>query len=97
LILGEQDYNGGANSGVYRSTNALSGSGLTSTWTRTINYTGTINNVKLAINKVGATVTVLAATEAGNGRLLRSIDGGATFPTTLTAANGFCGGQCFYD
>ena len=97
LIVGQQDYAGGSLNGIYRSTNALLGGGLSSTWTKVLDYAAVQNNIKLAINKIGATVTVLAATGASNGRLLRSVDGGATFPTTLTAANGFCGGQCFYD
>jgi hypothetical protein len=31
------------------------------------------------------------------GKLRRSTDGGQTWPDDLAAANGFCGGQCFYD
>ncbi len=55
--------------------------------------------MKLAINKGGELVTVFAATEEGspNGRLYKSTDGGASFSAALPAANGFAGGQGFYD
>jgi photosystem II stability/assembly factor-like uncharacterized protein len=43
-----------------------------------------------------AKVIVGAETNSG-GRLFLSTDGGATFPTTVTSANGFCSQQCFYD
>ena len=47
----------------------------------------------------GTTVLAALDTTVGTktGRLFQSTDGGATWPTTLTAADGFCGGQCFYD
>lgn len=81
--------------GVYRTTNALATSPI---FTRTLPLPDLIN-VKLAINKGGELVTVFAATGEGspNGRLYKSADGGATFGAALPAANGFAGGQGFYD
>ena len=60
------------------------------------------------MNKVGPTVTVLAASgEVDNasgsgcatraGTVRKSIDGGVTWSTKLSAADGFCDGQCNYD
>lgn len=83
---------------IYRSTNAL-----TATPTFTVSKTNpTFTNAKLAINKVGDTVTVYATTSEadpnGNqGRLFKSTDGGATFGSPLTGVDGFAGGQGFYD
>ncbi len=96
LVVSEEDFGAGAtNSGIYRSTNALLGAGAT--YTRTLNFSGAQYDVKLATNKIGSTVTVLAGTEESFGTLRRSTDGGVTWPTTLAAVTGFCGGQCFYD
>ncbi len=85
--------------GVFRSTNALSASPLFSQ-----TYANVTNNSRgeLAIQKTGANVTVVAATGdvAGGstqGSVFKSTDGGATFPTQLTAGNNFCNPQCFYD
>lgn len=94
--------------GIYRSTNADAASSTVSptfTFTQPLGI-GILS--RLAVNKTGATVTAYAATSespstaacvnAGNsGKVRKSVDGGATFPTTLTAADGFCGGQCTYD
>ncbi len=82
--------------GIYLSTNALD---PVPTFTQTL-MTGTaMGNIRaeLAINKVGSVVTVLAATGTNNGELRKSIDGGATWSTPVTAVNGFCNPQCFYD
>src|SRR5579859_204175 len=81
--------------GYYLSTNALA---VTPTFTQTL----VLNAVamKFAINKVGSVVTVLAGSGDGggaSGRLRRSVDGGATWSATIPSANGYCGGQCFYD
>jgi hypothetical protein len=58
---------------------------------------GSVNS-KLAIYKEGVNPAVVyAATETNGGTLLRSTDGGATFPEMFAAANGFCGGQCGFD
>ena len=93
LVVGVEDVGGRAVSGIYSTINALTGA--TSTWTRT--RSSNPENIKLGINKVGATVTVLAALDESSGTVLKSTDGGATFPTTLSAVTGFCGGQGFYD
>ena len=53
--------------------------------------------------KEGANPTVIyvASGESTNGRIRRSIDGGATWSGALstgsTSGTGFCGGQCFYN
>ncbi|MEY2561282.1 MAG: hypothetical protein QOG51_1697 [Verrucomicrobiota bacterium] len=81
--------------GIYRTTNALS---ATPTFTRTLGLPD-FTNAKLAINKVGETVTVYVASEEGlpNGKLYKSTDGGATFGPALAGAKGFAGVQGFYD
>lgn len=97
LVLNQQDFSNGSLSGVYRSANALSG--LTATFTRVINYTGTLNNAKLTSYKPGAADAVfyLASEEgASQGGVRRSINGGATWSAVL-GGNGFCNPQCFYD
>ncbi len=91
--------------GVWRSTNALT---AVPTFTNTLfpGFNGLVH--KLAISKVGAVVTVyvssnegsgtLACSNAGNsGRVRKSTDGGVTWSAPLTAAEGYCGGQCSYD
>jgi hypothetical protein len=100
LVVNTQHFGTGSTlSGVYRSTNALTGSGAT--YTRVINYTGTINNAKFAAYKPGvaaSTVFYMATEEGagGTGGVRRSTDGGATWSALLGGA-GFCGAQCFYD
>jgi hypothetical protein len=62
--------------------------------------------VEFAINKVGSTVTVVAATgelatgtgcTTGSGALRKSVDGGATWSAKLAGGGGFCGTQCAYN
>jgi hypothetical protein len=80
--------------GIFRSINALA---ATPTFTRTLQ--GPLARVALA----NSAATVLAATaenvpnNGGVGRLRASTDGGASWPTVLAAADGFCGTQCGYD
>ena len=97
LILNQLDFGGGGlpNSGVFMSSNALSGA--TATYTKPINFAGTQTNAKFAAYKDGATAVFYAATEESSGNLRRSIDAGATWSAPLAAATGFCDGQCFYD
>jgi uncharacterized repeat protein (TIGR01451 family) len=90
--------------GIYRSTNAQA---TTPTFTQTLILGGSNFGVRagLAINKVGTTVTVYAASDepatggcAGNDGLVRkSTNGGMTWTAPLSGGQGFCGGQCFYD
>lgn len=103
LLVAAQDFGAAPDdSGVYRSTNASTASvagNISPTFTRTLTNTanGAYGTV-LAINKVGATVSVYAAYNGTtSGSVVKSIDGGASWGSALTAANGFCGGQCFYD
>jgi hypothetical protein len=90
---------------IMRSTNAL---GATPTFTQVLfpGFNGLV--MKLAINKVGAVVTVYCSTNEPSGvaacssisqagRLRKSTDAGVTWSTPLTAAEGYCGGQCVYD
>ncbi|HXM33950.1 MAG TPA: carboxypeptidase-like regulatory domain-containing protein, partial [Pyrinomonadaceae bacterium] len=68
-----------------------------------INKTGAVITVLAAINEPSA--APCPASQAG--RVHRSVDGGVTWPLTLnpvagaggilTGADGFCGGQCFYN
>ncbi len=107
LLVGEQDLNyAGANDGIYRTTTAALASQslpISPVFTQTYSAGGsTFMNFRLAINRVGPTVTVVAARGgfSDNGQLLKSTDGGQTWPTTIgTFAGqiGFCDGQCWYD
>ncbi|HET9839147.1 MAG TPA: Ig-like domain repeat protein [Candidatus Angelobacter sp.] len=75
----------------------------TATWTQTITRQGF---GKLAVNRSGAPAattfliaqdeTVTCGINNTQGTLRTSADG-ITWSAQLTAANGFCGGQCFYD
>jgi hypothetical protein len=83
---------GGTGGGIYVSTNALA---ATPTFTQTLALESV--RIELALHSAAGTVNVYAASGESNGRLRRSTDGGATWSAVLAAANGFCGGQCFYD
>ncbi|HVF43140.1 MAG TPA: carboxypeptidase regulatory-like domain-containing protein, partial [Pyrinomonadaceae bacterium] len=88
-------YSTAGDGGVYRTTNALA---ATPAFAQVL-ATGTTSataRTELAINKVGTTVTAYAAITDGNGTVKRTTTNGGTW-TALTAANGFCGTQCFYD
>jgi hypothetical protein len=76
--------------GIWRTTNALD---PTPTFTRTF----TVQADRTAFAVSGNTVLAAADENGLGGRLRESTDGGATWPTLLSAANGWCGGQCFYD
>ena len=107
LLVGLQDADfSGIDDGIYRTTTAALASQLPSispVFTQTYSAGGsTFMNFRLAINKVGLTVNVAAARGgfSDHGRLLKSTDGGQTWPTTITTFAGhagFCGGQCWYD
>ncbi len=102
LLVGVRDKSNPALglSGIYRTANASAASqnpSVAPNFTKPIAL-GDVNS-KLAIydDEPGVLPSVVyAATGTGGGRLLRSTDAGATFPTTLAAANGYCGGFCFY-
>jgi hypothetical protein len=96
---------GAATGGVImRSTNALA---ATPTFTQVLfpGFNGLV--MHLAINKVGAVVTAYVASNeptpaasgcgSQSGRVRKSVDGGVTWSAPLTAAEGYCGGQCSYD
>jgi hypothetical protein len=88
------------NSGIYRTTNASTASqspSISPIFTETFPLTGQAVNIRFAMIKVGGVVTTLAATAANNGTLISSPDGGITWPTTISAAAGFCNSQCRYD
>ncbi len=100
----------GTTSGVFESTNALAAN---PTFTQRLSLPAAAPpdsgiRVQLAINKVGATVTVYAATSetppagsctttANSGLVRKSTDGGTTWIGPLAGGRGFCSGQCFYD
>lgn len=96
LICAVYGLAGVGDGGIYLTTNALD---PVPTFTQTLQTGTATGNIRaeLAINKVGPVVTVLAATGTNNGELRKSVDGGATWSAALTAANGFCNPQCFYD
>jgi hypothetical protein len=78
--------------GIYR----LSGAQGTTSYVKllTVGTSTTTSRVNLAVNTTGS--ILLATAEEGSGTLRKSTDRGTTW-TTLTAAAGFCGGQCWYD
>lgn len=101
----------GATSGVYETTNALAAN---PTFIQRLSLPPAVSppdpgiRVQLAINKVGSTTTVYAATSetppagscttsANSGLVRKSTDGGATWIGPLTGGRGFCSGQCIYD
>jgi hypothetical protein len=93
----------GSFGGIYHTTNALSAATFTQKLTLSVGI-----RTGLAINKVGSTVTVYAATGetptntpgcTGNlsGAVRKSSDGGDTWGAQLTGGGGYCAGQCSYD
>jgi len=103
-VLGGTD-SSAPDGGIYISSNALAASPVFSETLSLDSARG-----QLAINKTAAVVTVyLAADEydpddpvgvtcaASSGTLRKSLDGGNTWTQPLPNADGFCGGQCWYD
>lgn len=103
LVTAIGPFGSGLASGIYRSTAATTTAGFT----RVLSLP---NNARasFAINKIGSTVTVYAATSetptntngcstTESGALRKSTDGGATWSGQLTGGGGFCGSQCDYD
>jgi len=83
------------NGGLFLTTNAMD---AVPTFTKTLDLAGTTSTAtrtELAINKVGGTVTIYAASAIGTGTVYRSTDGGATWVSAVN--NNFCSPQCFYD
>ena len=86
--------------GIYRSVNAQAAN---PTFTQVLVVATSSARGEFAGYKEGANPTVIyvASGESTNGRIRRSIDGGATWSGTLstgsTSGTGFCGGQCFYN
>ena len=82
--------------GIYRSTNAQAAN---PTFTQALITATASARGEFAGYKEGANPTVIyAATgESTNGRLRRSVDGGATWSGALAGGGGFCGTQCFYN
>ncbi len=89
--------------GIYQTTTALT----TATFAQRLALSPGIR-IEFAINKVGSTVTVYAATGetptntpgctgANSGAVRKSIDGGANWSAQLAGGGGYCGGQCGYD
>jgi hypothetical protein len=109
LIVWLNGINLAGDGGIYRSTNAMSGSPtftqtLVTTSTSTSNGRGELR----AYTRSGTTVVYAASGEpigggtlcpasSQSGALRRSIDGGVTWSTKLPGGGGFCGGQCFYN
>ncbi len=83
----------GTDGGVYVTTNALD---TTPTWTQALatSLVGSGSRVELTATKVGANLTVWAASGQGNGSVYRSDNNG---PFNLLVNNSFCSSQCFYD
>jgi hypothetical protein len=82
---------GTADQGIYRLNNAQG----TTSFQKLLTVSPTVTSrINLAANANGS--ILLATSEESSGTLRKSVDRGATW-TTLTGANGFCGGQCWYD
>lgn len=92
---------------IYRMTNAISGS---VTFTAMFTPTYPFGLVRLALNKVGSTLTVIAATDETQVVNGKAVDGTGTvrratytnsawssFSAPLSAATGFAASQAFYD
>jgi photosystem II stability/assembly factor-like uncharacterized protein len=102
LVCAVFGFNGAGDGGIYRSADALAAN---PTFTRTLTI-GTASagfRTELAISRGGTLVTVFAAIgepsscPGQSGTLKKSTDGGTTWSAVLSAANGFCGQQCFYN
>ena len=108
LIVWLNGTNVAGDGGIYRSTNAMSGSPtftqtLVTTSTTTSNGRGELR----AYARAGATVIYAASGEVSTGTicnsatnfgaLRRSDDGGVTWSNKLQGGGGFCAGQCFYN
>jgi len=102
LLVAVESINNAGAAGIWRTVNAGTasvGGNVSPTFTRTLALPLTINAM-LAINKVGAVVTVLAATAENTGTIHQSVDGGATWDPALSGFpvnNNFCDGQCNFD
>jgi hypothetical protein len=101
LLVGVEDigFATSANNGLWRATDAGAG---TPSFTH-IALPNTVFNTRFAASGAAPGSTVLVGAEATTtglndvGRLYKSTDGGATFPTILATGASFCGGQCYYD
>jgi Carboxypeptidase regulatory-like domain/Domain of unknown function (DUF4214) len=112
LIVWLNGINVANDGGIYRSTNAMSGSptftqSLVTTSTSTSNGRGELR----AYTRAGVTEVYVASGEPSNvpagaticnsaanfGALRRSDDGGVTWSAKLAGGGGFCAGQCFYN
>jgi photosystem II stability/assembly factor-like uncharacterized protein len=83
------------NGGLFLTTSALQ---QNPTFSKTLDIAGTTNTAtrtELAINKIGSTVTIYAASGLNTGTVFRSNNGGQTWVQTVN--NNFCSPQCFYD
>lgn len=91
---------GAGDGGIYRSINAT---GATPAFAQVMTTATTSARGILRGYKEGSNPAVIyvASGESTNGRIRRSIDGGASWSGALstgaTSGTGFCGGQCFYN
>lgn len=84
-------FNTAGDGGIYQSTNVL-GASPTFTRTFTLGTAVATQRAQLAINKVGATVTLYAGCDS----IIKSTDGGLTW-NKVAGSFAFCATQCFYD
>jgi photosystem II stability/assembly factor-like uncharacterized protein len=98
LLVGAEDiaFNTITNNGVWRTTNANQANPTFKHISLPKPVFNTRFGAKGSIVVVGAEA-FNTSTGSINGRAFKSTNGGLTFPTTLTAANGFCDFQCSYD
>jgi photosystem II stability/assembly factor-like uncharacterized protein len=99
-VISANDYSG---DGIYQTTNASTITDPSTqdfSFTKTKDLSGANSDVPGVVHfaySVSSPTTVFAAYNKSGGVLIKSTDGGATWPTTLGNANGFCDGQCWYD
>jgi len=88
---------------IYRTTNASTVPGTNTDFdfsTNTLDLSGGNSEAPGVVHfaySVSSPATVYAVYNKSGGVLIKSTDGGATWPTTVANADGFCDGQCWYD
>jgi hypothetical protein len=95
LVVWVNAVNSAGNGGIYRTITAKA---PFPTFTQVLIPTTSGSRGQFAVTRAGNVTTMyLAAGESTQGRLRKSLDGGATWSAALAGGLNFCGGQCFYD
>lgn len=86
--------NTAGNGGIYRTINAKAAS---PTFTQVLVPGTTSVRGQFSAVRIANVTTMYVGTGESNGRIRKSLDGGATWSAVLAGGTSFCGGQCFYD